>query len=114
IFGLSYELGVQLYRNVLQEPYLFHIQRNSSEIVAAINKVQIVTNHVLTPLMNSAVALCLSAFIAAGLIAIDPVVALFAGCGFAVIYLGATALTRIRLRRNSRVISAAQGRRVQA
>ncbi len=112
--GMSYELGVRLYESALHEPYVIHTQRNSSEIIAAINKVEILTRGVLTPLMNGAVALIIAAFIIAGLMAIDHAVALAAGVGFSAIYLAATSVTRSRLRRNSRIIADAQGRRVKA
>ena len=112
--GMAYELAVKLYDNVLQEPYVRHTRRNSSEIIAAINKVEILTWSVLAPLMNGAVATVIAIFIIAGLIAIDPGVALAAGIGFSAIYLLATGLTRPRLRRNGRIIAEAQGRRVKS
>ena len=110
----AYELAVRLYANALHEPYIYHTQRNSSDIVAAINKVEILTWSVLTPLMNGAVALVIAAFIVAGLIAIDPAVALVAGIGFSAIYLATIGVTRARLRRNSRIIADAQSQRVKS
>lgn len=114
VYGISYDLTVRLYSATLYEPYAFHIRRNSSEIIAAINKVQIVTNSVLMPLMQGGIALIIASFIGVGLIAIDPPVALVAGIGFSVIYLVAVKVTGGQLRRNSGVIAHAQGRRVKA
>src|SRR5690606_22370770 len=82
VFGLSYELGVRVYDSMLHESYLFHSRQNTSEIIAAINKVTLVTNQVLNPLINAAVAAVISLFIVAGLVAVDPAVALMAGAGF--------------------------------
>lgn len=114
IYGVSYELAVLLYSDALHEPYALHIRRNSSEIIAAINKVQLVTNNVLVPLMQGIVALVIASFIVACLIVIDPIAALVAGGGFSAIYLVALTKTRGRLKRNSNVISDSQGRRVKA
>ncbi|MCH4544007.1 ABC transporter ATP-binding protein [Ochrobactrum sp. A-1] len=113
IYGISYELGVKLYADTLHQPYTYHTQRNSSEIIASINKVQMVTNGVLVPIMQAGIASVIGLFIIAGLVIIDPTVAVVAGMGFGAIYLVASVTARKRLRRNSRVIAAAQSQRVK-
>src|SRR5690606_7553114 len=105
IYGMSYELGVKLYADTLHQPYTYHTQRNSSEIIASINKVQMVTMQVLVPLMQASIAAVIGLFIVAGLVIIDPAVAMVAGLGFALIYLMASVTARKRLRRNSAVIA---------
>jgi ABC-type bacteriocin/lantibiotic exporter with double-glycine peptidase domain len=114
VYSVSYELGVKLYADTLAQPYSYHTQRNTSEIIASINKVEMVTNGVLMQLMTGLVALVIAVFIVAGLIIIDPVVALVSGGGFVAIYLLASFATRDRLRRNASVIAQAQGDRVRA
>jgi ABC-type multidrug transport system fused ATPase/permease subunit len=114
VFGVSYDLGVRLYSDTLLQPYTYHTRYNSSEIIASVNNVQIVTNNVLLPLMSGVIAVVIGLFIVGGLIVIDPVVALVAGVGFAAIYLVASVAARSRLRRNSAIIAQAQGKRVQA
>ena len=114
VYGVSYELGVKLYADTLAQPYIYHIQRNTSEIIASVNKVQIITSETLVPLMSAAVATVIATFIIVGLIVIDPVVALASGCGFVGIYVIASSLVRRRLRRNSVIIAQAQGSRVRA
>ncbi|EXL10145.1 ABC transporter ATP-binding protein [Aquamicrobium defluvii] len=114
VYGVSYDLGVRLYSDTLLQPYTYHTRHNSSEIIASINNVQIVTNNVLIPLMNGFIAVVIGLFIVGGLVVIDPVVALVAGVGCAAIYLVASVAARRRLRRNSAIIAQAQGRRVQA
>ncbi len=114
VYGVSYELGVKLYGDTLAQPYSYHTQRNTSEILASINKVEMVTNLVLMPLMTASVALVIAVFVIAGLIFIDPAVALVSGCGFVAIYLVASFATRRRLQRNARIIAQAQGDRVRA
>lgn len=114
VYGVSYELGVKLYADTLGQPYSYHTLRNSSEIIASINKVEMVTNHVLSPLMTAAVAAVIAVFIVAGLIVIDPAVALTAGGGFVAIYLAVSFATRRRLQANGVAIARAQGDRVRA
>ena len=114
VYGVAYELGVKLYADTLAQPYVYHTQSNSSEIIGSIGKAEMVINGFLMPLMNAAVAAVIACFIVAGLIAIDPVVALASGVGFAAVYLFASFATRGRLRLNSRIIASAQGSRVRA
>ena len=102
-----------IYAGILHQPYVFHTQRNSSEIIAAINKVQLLSDGVLMPLLQGMVALVIAPCIVAGLIAVDPGVASAAGVGFAAIYSTVFAFTRVRLKRNSGLIAAAQDQRVK-
>lgn len=111
INGVSYDLSLRLYTNALHEPYAYHIRHNSSEILAVVNKVEIVAGSVLSPLMQGVIALVMASFIIAGLVVIDPVVALVSGVGFSAIYILATIATKSQLRRNSAVISRTQGQR---
>ncbi|MDM7852514.1 ABC transporter ATP-binding protein [Pseudochrobactrum kiredjianiae] len=113
IYGMSYELGVKLYADTLLQSYSYHTQHNSSEIIASINKVQMATNNVLLPIMQSIIAAVIGLFIIVGLVIIDPMVAFVAGLGFGAIYLLASVTARKRLRANSVVIARAQSKRVQ-
>jgi len=113
-YGVARDLGVKLYSDTLAQPYVYHTTHNTSEIIASINKVEIVTNSVLTPLMGAAVATVIATAIVVGLVLIDPAVATIAGIGFVVIYLAASLFTRRRLRTNGRIIAQAQDARVRA
>jgi len=113
VYGMSYELGVKIYADTLHQSYTYHTQRNSSEIIASINKVQMVTTQVLVQVMQGATASVISLFIVGGLVMIDPAIAIISGMGFAAIYLLASVSAKKKLRRNSAVIASAQGSRVQ-
>ena len=113
VYGMSCELGVKLYADTLHQPYSYHTQRNTSEIIASINKVEMVTNGVLSPLMAAVIAAVIASFIIAGLIVINPLVALATSGGGLAIYLAASALTRRGLKRNSGIIALAQGNRIR-
>ena len=113
VYRLGHDLGVEVYRRTLYQPYAYHIARNSSVLIADINKVQLVVGGMLMPLMQAATALVISCFILAGLIAIDARTALLAAAGFGALYLGVSLATRRRLAANSRVIAKAQTDRVR-
>ncbi|MFI5411074.1 ABC transporter ATP-binding protein [Kaistia sp. UC242_56] len=114
VFGIAKELGVAVYSRTLHQPYAYHTGQNSSETLAAINKAQLVSTQLLVPLMQAASATVIAIFILAGLLFIDPVVALGSGLGFGAIYLLVMVTTRRVMRRNGRIIAKAQGERLQA
>jgi ABC-type multidrug transport system fused ATPase/permease subunit len=114
VFGIAKELGVAVYSRTLHQPYAYHTGQNSSETLAAINKAQLVSTQLLVPLMQAASATVIAIFILAGLLFIDPVVALGSGLGFGAIYLLVIVPTRRVMRRNGRIIAKAQGERLQA
>jgi ABC-type multidrug transport system fused ATPase/permease subunit len=113
VFRLGHDIGVEVYRRTLYQPYAYHLARNSSATIADINKVQIVVGSVLLPLMQAVAALVIASFILAGLLVIDPFVALIAAGGFGTLYLVISIASRRWLRRNSRVIATAQGERIK-
>lgn len=113
-YGLGADIGSEVYRRTLYQPYSWHVSRNSSEILAGIDMVNVVIYGVLVQLMQGAVALVMSVGILAMLLIIDKSTALIACIGFSALY-GITTLTlRHQLKRNSRVISANVSQRVQA
>ena len=113
-FGMGAEIGVEIYRRTLYQPYSFHVARNTSETIAALNKVQTVVFSVISPAVQGVVSLILSVAILGALVNIDPVAAIFAGLGFGVIYIVVTLSTRRKLRANGIVINANESRRVLA
>jgi len=113
-FALGYDIGVALYSRVLNQPYRFHISRNTSETIAAVNKVQMAVNGVLSPIMEAMIGVIIGVAIITALIIINPTVALSAAVIFGFFYLVVTRLMRIRLRRNSKIIAEAQTARVRA
>ena len=113
-FAVGVDIGVELYRRTLYQPYSFHVSRNSSEIIAGTNKVSNLLGSVLNPLIQAIVAGVLAIAMFGALMSIDPVTAAVAGTGFSVIYIVVTFSTRRRLRNNGRVIAETETLRVQA
>lgn len=114
VFAIGHDIGVKLYRVILQQPYAYHIRQNTSHAIANVNKVQILVNAFLRPAMEGAVAVILSLAILTALMVVDAVTALGAGLVFALLYLAIICLFRARLRKNSKVISETQSARVKS
>lgn len=114
VYALGYDLGVQLYSNIMRQPYRFHISQNTSETIAAITKVQIVVNRVIKPLIQALVSIILSIGIVLALLFVDPLIAIVCGVGFGSIYFLAGKVFKRHLSRNSVIISSSQGKRVKA
>lgn len=114
VYAIAFDLGIEVYRRTLYQPYTAHVRRNSSDIIAAMNKVQLVIGQVMLPAMQGIVAVVIALAILSALIIIDPLVAGGAGLGFGVAYVGISLYARRRLRRNSLLIAEKQSRRVQA
>ena len=113
IFRLGHEMGSEIYARTLRQPYREHVRRNSSDVLAAIEKVQIVIFSVMLPLMQGVVGAFTAMVIIAVLVAIDPATALIATATMSVVYLGVTWLTRDVLRNNSRIINSLHTERLK-
>jgi ABC-type multidrug transport system fused ATPase/permease subunit len=112
-FGTITEIGLEVYRRTLYQPYSVQTARNSSEVISAITiKVNHTANvlHQLLVLVSSAVLLVT---IAALLIAIDSTVAMLAAIGFGVIYGLVTVMFRKRLRQNAQRVARESDKLVQ-
>ncbi len=114
VFALGHDFGTALYKRVLYQPYLWHVERNSSEVLAGIQKVQTVTNGMLAPLMQAATAGLIGLCIAAALLVVSPVISAIAFSVFGLMYIGVSYLSRRTLSANSKVISHANSERVRA
>jgi ATP-binding cassette subfamily B protein len=112
-FGIGHELGAEVYRRTLYQPYEVHVARNSSQIIGGLNKVDEVV-WVVFNLLNTASAILMALVIVGVLLLIDPLVATVALLGFGSIYVAASVFARKRLDRNNRVLDWAFGARVQA
>ena len=85
-FGFGHELSTQIYRNALYQPYLQHIQSNSSQLLSVIDKCNAAIFNVILPLLNMAVSTVISCAIILGLVLVDVTTALTAAAIFSTIY----------------------------
>ena len=113
IFRVGHELAVDIQRRILFQPYTFHINRNTSTLIASLDKVGTLVFHVLLQLMQAAIAVVISIFIIAALIYVDPFTALVSATAFGLIYLMVSRLMRSRLDRNSEIVGATWDERVK-
>lgn len=113
IYRVGFDLGTEVYRRTLYQPYSFHISTNTSELIAAMAKVQLVTMTVLMQMMQAITGVVISAFILGALVFIDARTALLAGLGFGLLYLAVTYATRGRLRTNGKILARAQSQRIK-
>src|SRR4051794_1995158 len=111
-FTIGAELAKEVYRRTLFQPYKYHVAKNTSEIIASINKVDSVA-FLLNPIIQSVVSIVYSCAIVAMLVFIDPTTAILAGSGLAAFYWTITAITRRKLFTSSKISAEGEGRRVQ-
>jgi ABC-type bacteriocin/lantibiotic exporter with double-glycine peptidase domain len=112
-FRIGHELGAEVYRRTLYQPYEVHLARNSSEIMGAINKIDIVVTLAFC-LLNTVSAILIALFIITALILIDPLITTIALLVLGCIYVTITALTSKRLIGNSQVTNSAINTRMQS
>jgi ATP-binding cassette subfamily B protein len=114
-FASGADLGIEVYRRTLYQPYWVHVARNSSEVISGItNKVNGVVFLVLLPSVTLISSTVLLVAIMLALLTIDPMVASFAAIGFGASYTLITWMSRLRLHRNSQRIAHEQTQVVKA
>jgi ATP-binding cassette subfamily B protein len=105
-FATGADLSTEIYRRTLYQPYLTHISRNSSEIIAAVStKASAVMYQVLTPLLIIISSTVILGVILITLFSVEPLVALATFGGFSLIYAIVSISARRRLKLNSLLIS---------
>ena len=114
-FASGADLGIEVYRRTLYQPYSVHVTRNSSEVISGItNKVNNVVFSVLLPLLTLVSSTVLLVAVMLALVAIDPIVASVAAIGFGVSYALISWISRRQLLRNSQRIAYEQTQVVKA
>lgn len=110
--GIGHELGSEVYRRSLMQPYLVHVTRNSTEVSGSLPKIDAITGLMMQML----------GVVSSLLLAISLVITLLALTGLAFLsilgflgaaYLLVSTLTKRRLNNNSRIISEMLNTRLQ-
>lgn len=108
-YGAGADLGVDIYRRTLYQPYSVHVARNSSEVISGIvYKTATVVQGAYLPLATLLGSGFLIVAIVSTLVAIDPMVAVSAFLGFGLLYALFSTLTQRRLLRNGELITRRQ------
>lgn len=92
-YGLTHDLGMELYRRTIRQPYSDFVKRHSSEVLAGLEKVNLLANSVLLAIMQAGASAVIAAFIIVALFLIEPVVALSAALFLGGLYLAISLLT---------------------
>lgn len=105
-FAMGADLGIDIYRRTLYQPYSVHCARNSSEVISGIsNKASGVIYNTILPLMTLISASVMLIAILAALLLIEPIIAVFAFGGFGLIYTSIIKLTSNQISTDSERIA---------
>jgi len=110
---LGHELSIEVQRRVLQQPYSYHLQRNSSEIIASLDKVQNLVFSFVLPMVQIAAAAVISTFILTALAQVNLVILVVAIFSLAAIYGVWVTRVRNRMQHYSDIAGSDYDRRVQ-
>ena len=114
-YATGAELGVEIYRRTLYQPYKVHLQGNTSEVIDGITeKTHAMIVATLFPLLNGLASLLMLSVVLCALLAFEPFVAILAFGGFSLLYFGIVRLTRARLLLNSRTVAEDSAQRIRA
>lgn len=114
-FATGADLGLEIYRRTLYQPYSVHIARNSSAVIDAVStKSQGVINGVIYPVVMMISSGLMMTIVIGALVAYQPLIALLSFVGFGGLYLLINLLTQERLQANSQVVAMHSTERVKA
>jgi len=111
-FGLGHEISVEIQRRVLGQPYSWHVAHSSREILASLEKVQLISSGVALQAVQAMSGAIIAIFIVAALLAIDPVAAGVSAAVLGLVYAGVSVAAHRRLARHSGIVSASFGERI--
>ena len=112
VAGIAHEATVDIQRRLLHQPYPFHLARNSSASVAALEQTQFAYS-IIQQALQATAAVVLSAGIFAMLLIVEPMLVPLAGLAIGLLYVIAWRATAGPLARNSAALGGAYAERVQ-
>jgi len=105
-FATGADLSINIYRRTLYQEYEVHVSRNSSEVInSIITKTGTVIGGVISPILNLISSIILLVGIMGALFIINPIIALSASIGFALLYWLVIRYTKTHLKDNSKTIA---------
>ncbi len=114
VFAVGADLGEEVYRRILQQPYSYHLQHNSSETLAGVGKVSILVMGFLAPAMQLLIASVMAVVLLVGMLLVNVQVALMAGLTFGGMYFFINRWAKRQLHRNGQVIAVAEAQKIKA
>lgn len=113
IYGIGHELTVEIQRRVLLQPFSFHIHRNTSTLLTALNKAESLVGDLLLPLMLAVTGTVIAFCVVGLLVLVAPVTTVFVAVSLTIAYALIFLLTRNRLTILSAIAKAAYDERMQ-
>lgn len=113
VLALSHEIGTKIFGRMMRQPYEYYVSRNTSELLAGVEKVTTVVWGVLMPAMQGVSAFVMSVAIMILLLVIDPLTATIVAVAMALAYFCVSLGVRRRLHRNSEQLALAATGRIQ-
>ena len=112
-YGIGYDLSVKVYRLTLSQPYSYHVLKNSSELIAANQKIQSLIGTIINPSLNILMNVTISIFILSTVFLINPELSIIIILFFSIIYFSISIFTKNTLIKNSKIISNIQNERIK-
>ena len=110
-YALGADFGASIYRRTIFQPYVVHLARNTSEVIAGVtSKADGIVHSTVIPILSIASSVVTLATVLVALFAIQPMVTVVAIGGFGSIYIATITLTRRSVLANSQLISRQQTR----
>ena len=104
--GIGADFSSSVYRKTLYQPYAVHVSRNTSEVIATVRgKANSLVSHTMFPLMVIVNSIMMTLSIIIALLAIEPIIASIAFCGFSILYLLFIKLTKKALLQNGQSVA---------
>jgi len=113
VFRAGHELSVETQQRILSQPYSFYISRNSSTLISATGKVEMLLFDLALPIIQLLTAAFIGAFLLIGLLFINPLATAIAAAAFLALYGLVSATIAGRLIRNSSIVGSAYQERLQ-
>lgn len=114
-FAIGADMSIQIYKNILYQPYSMHVARNSSEVISSIStKTNTVIYGVLQPILVILSSGLILITILFALVSIYPILAISAFSGFGAIYALIVFSTKKRLKFDSQRVSIESNKVIKA
>jgi ABC-type multidrug transport system fused ATPase/permease subunit len=114
VYAVGHDVGLNIFGRMLRQPYSLYARRNPATVVAGVDKVQVLINWVLSPMMQGLTASIIALAIISVLIAIAPGAAALAAAAAALIYVGVSYALAGRLSAHSRSLAEYASSRAKA
>ncbi len=111
-FGIGFEIGSEIYRKTMYQPYAVHISRSSSDIIGGLDKVEPLV-WILYGLLSAASALLVSVLIFFTLMIINPTFTALTVVVLGGVYAALMRVMKKRLETNAQTISKALNERIK-